>query len=151
MEVQDYHNYLIYEDGSVYSKKRKKFLKPSDVLGYLQINLYKDGKYKYFYVHRLVALHYIPNPHNYPEVDHIDRDRQNNSIDNLRWVTKTMNCQNTEVRKNNKLRIKNISPHSRSGYNFEKLINGKRHCKYFKTLEEAIKYKEEYFTNLQLQ
>jgi hypothetical protein len=148
MEIEGYANYLIYEDGSVYSKKTKKFRKLSvHVEGYLKINLCKDGKAKHFLVHRLVAKHYIPNPHNYEQVDHIDRDKSNNHLYNLRWVNQSMNQQNRDVRSDNKLEIKNISPHSKSGYSFEKKINGKRHGKWFKTLEEAIEYKEHYLTN----
>ena len=145
MEVEDYPNYLIYEDGTVYSKKTKKFLKPRDNTnsGYYTVSLCKDGKHIDFYIHRLVALHYIPNPHNYPCIDHIDRDKCNNHLYNLRWVNHSMNNQNTDVQKNNKLQIKNICQDG-NGYTFRKMINGKNHRKWFKTLEEAIQYKEEY-------
>ncbi len=44
-------------------------------------------------MHRLVALTFIPNPYNKPEVNHIDCDRYNNSVDNLEWVTKKENRQ----------------------------------------------------------
>ena len=151
MEIEGYHNYLIYEDGKVFSKKSNKFIKAfTDTHGYLILGLSKDGKRKTFWIHRLISLHYIPNPHNYECVDHKDRNRQNNSIDNLRWVTKQMNNQNRGVNNNNKLGIKNISPHE-NGYIFQKNINGKKHCKWFKTLDEAVKYKEEYLEKLQLE
>lgn len=55
--------------------------------GYNRVNLYKDGKYKNCQVHRLVALTFVPNPDNKPTVDHIDRDKTNNNIENLRWAT----------------------------------------------------------------
>ena len=150
MEIEGYSNYLIYQDGKVYSKKRKIFLKaPPDRGGYLHVDLCKDGRHKHHLVHRLVALHYIPNPNNYREVDHIDRDNQNNSIDNLRWCDRSMNNQNRGVNNNNKLKIKNISKCQNVGYRFDKTINGKIHTKRFKTLEGAIKYKEEYLRALQ--
>jgi hypothetical protein len=151
MEIEGYDNYLIFEDGRVFSKKSNIFLKAfTDTEGYKRLNLNKDGKRKIFRIHRLMALHYIPNPNNYPCVDHKDRNRQNNSIDNLRWVTPSMNQQNTGVRKNNKLSIKNISPHGNgNGYMFVKNMKGKIHRKYFKTLEDAIKYKEEYLNQLE--
>ncbi len=150
MEVQDYPNYLIYEDGSVYSNKRKKFLKPRDNgRGYYTVHLCKDGKHIHFLVHRLVAIHYIPNPHNYKEIDHIDRDKCNNHLYNLRWCDRQTNCQNTSFNKNNKLQIKNIQQKEK-GYMFQKMINGKVHSKRFKTLEEAIQYKEEYLANFPL-
>ncbi len=148
MEIEGYENYLIYEDGRVYSKESKIFLKPSpDKDGYLIVGLYKDGKRKIFKIHRLVSLHYIPNPNNYECVDHKDRNRQNNSIDNLRWCSYSTNNQNTGVQINNKLKIKNISPHG-NGYMFVKNMKGKSHRKRFKTLDEALKYKEEYLSNL---
>ena len=149
MEINGFENYLIYEDGSIYSNKSKKYLKSTDsVHGYLRVKLCNNGKPKDFYIHRLLGLHYIPNPHNYSEIDHIDRNRKNNSIDNLRWVTKTMNNQNKGLLKSNKLQIKYISHHKIVGYMFQKTVNGKTHRKWFKTLEETIKYKEEYLANL---
>jgi hypothetical protein len=95
MEIQDYQNYLIYPDGRVYNKKHNRFLKPHLTNhGYLQIDLSNNGKHKVMKVHRLIANHYIPNPENKPCVDHIDRDRQNNNIENLRWVTIRENSSN---------------------------------------------------------
>ena len=44
--------------------------------------------------HRLVAEKYLPNPHNYPQVDHINRVRHDNRVENLRWVTRQENCEN---------------------------------------------------------
>ena len=151
MEIQGYSNYLIYEDGRVYSKKKKIFLKtPEAPTKYLICTLWKDGKQKTFTIHRLVALHYLPNPENKPQVDHINRDRKDNRVENLRWATICENNQNTGIRCDNTIGIKNICPHTNGGYRYVKIFNNKKHAKYFKTLEEAIQYKEEYeksFTN----
>lgn len=51
----------------------------------------KKGNKKKFKVHRLVAIHFIPNPDNKPFVNHIDRDKRNNHISNLEWVTEAEN------------------------------------------------------------
>lgn len=59
--------------------------------GYLKVELYKHGKSKVYYVHRLVAETFIQNPNNLPQVNHKDGNKQNNNIDNLEWVTPSQN------------------------------------------------------------
>ena len=59
--------------------------------GYVDVSLYKDGKRIHKKPHRLVAEAFIPNPNNLPEVDHIDTNKDNNRIDNLRWCTHSEN------------------------------------------------------------
>lgn len=62
-------------------------LRNSTQTGYPTINLNKDGKYKSFNVHRLVAEAFIPNPNKLPCVNHKDESRDNNCVDNLEWCT----------------------------------------------------------------
>jgi hypothetical protein len=64
----------------------------------LKICLHSDtAKNNKCSIHRLLAIQYIPNPDNLPEVDHIDRNKQNNDLSNLRWVTHATNCNNKTV------------------------------------------------------
>ena len=59
--------------------------------GYKQILLYKDKKYKTLLIHRLVAQAFIPNPNNYPIINHINEDKTDNRVDNLEWCTQQYN------------------------------------------------------------
>jgi len=149
MEIQGYSNYLIYPDGRVFSKKRKdvsrsnRFLKPYLRKGYLRLALTNHKGRKNHSINRLVADHYIRNPYNYKEVDHIDRNPLNNDISNLRWVNRSTNCHNKGIIKTNKSGYKNIS--FRADQNMwifkYKSQNIKTIYKRFKTKTEAICYK----------
>ncbi len=143
MEIQGFSDYLVYDDGRVFSKKSRKYLKHrSMTTGYKFISLCNQGKVKNMSIHRLVALHYIDNPHNHPEVDHIDRDKSNNDISNLRWVDGSVNCQNTGMKNTNTSGHKNISYcNTRNKYVYQKNTRGVHHVKRFNTLEEAVAYK----------
>lgn len=57
--------------------------------GYMRVSL---GRNNHRYVHRLVAEAFLPNPNAFPQVDHIDGDRKNNRLDNLRWVSVRQNA-----------------------------------------------------------
>lgn len=59
--------------------------------GYHFVSLCKNGEGGNFSVHRLVAIHFIPNPNNFPEVNHLDENKNNNRITNLAWCTRTQN------------------------------------------------------------
>ena len=93
-DILDYEGlYKISNWGRVWSCRQNKILTlhrcQSD---YVFIGLHKDGKVKTFRIHRLVAQHFIPNPDNLPEVNHIDEDKDNNRIDNLEWCDHKTNC-----------------------------------------------------------
>lgn len=59
--------------------------------GYYTVNLIKDGCFKHFLVHRLVAEHFVDNPFGYPFVNHKDENKRNNSADNLEWCDASYN------------------------------------------------------------
>lgn len=59
--------------------------------GYLQVLLSKDGRQKSFYVHRLVAIAFIPNPQSFSEVNHKDENKENNAVQNIEWCDRSYN------------------------------------------------------------
>lgn len=94
--------YWVSNLGRVKSKYRKGssniLLKPNkNKNGYLTVMLCDKNKRKRWTVHRLVGFAFVENqkPNEYNFIDHIDRDRQNNNKDNLRWVNPQINCQNS--------------------------------------------------------
>lgn len=59
--------------------------------GYLQVQIMREGKRYTRYVHRLVAECFLPNPNGYNEINHIDGNKSNNSVENLEWCTHSEN------------------------------------------------------------
>ena len=146
MDIKGFEDYYtISEDGKVWSKVSKKYLKSSkDKKGYLKICLYKDGKSKTHKIHRLVALHYIDNPEDKPTVDHKDRDILNNSVSNLRWATRAEQQRNRKAYSNTGYKyISKTTKDNNEYYRVEK----KNVFAYFLrtdewTLEEAVEIRD---------
>lgn len=100
-QIKDFENYYVSDYGRVANFNYRNtgdsiLMKPFNTkVGYEQIALVdKNGKRVKKYIHRLVAEAFIPNPKNKPEVDHIDTNRKNNIVDNLRWTTREENFNN---------------------------------------------------------
>jgi len=111
--------------------------------GYLYLMLGIGHKYRF---HRLLAEAFIPNPENKPFIDHINRNRLDNRLENLRWVDLVENNENKGIQSNNKLGHQHICIDKRRGtYVFQIKRNGIKHFKTgFKTIEEAEAYKNQY-------
>lgn len=104
----------------------------------------KLGRGKTYRIHRLVSETFLPNPDGKLYVDHIDRDKLNNCVTNLRWVTNSENLMNRGTQKNNKLGEKNIRwKNDKQKYCIE--IKNK-FMGYFKTLEEAIQARDNFIS-----
>lgn len=135
--IQD--NYFVSDTGVV--RNGAKIMKQStDKDGYKFVNLYCDNKHYVYKVHRLVAICFIDNPDAHYEVDHIDLDKTNNKIENLRWIDHSEN-------------LKNRKSYSKTGYKFLTykknstyvIFKYKTFIKGFKLLEDAIQYRNQYF------
>lgn len=91
--IQDYEGlYKINKKGEVLSVRSGKLLKAGkNKQGYMNVVLSKNGESKVHKVHRLVARTFIPNPNNYPFINHKDEDKANNCVENLEWCTAKYN------------------------------------------------------------
>jgi hypothetical protein len=144
--IDGYENYEISTFGNVRNIKTNRILKPITYGdGYLMVGLSKDKIKKTFTIHRLVGIAFIENPDNKLCIDHIDRNKINNNILNLRWASHSENSQNKSIQKNNSSTV--------SGVHFNKKlnkwqvyisINGKiKHIGYYKDFDEAVQARKE--------
>ncbi len=144
--VEGFENYSVSKYGNVKNNKTGRILKPGlNQDGYYIIELYKNGKSKKFRIHRLVALTFIPNPENKPEVDHIDNDKTNNNTNNLRWSTRIENSYNIGLTKANRSGIKGVGFYKQyNKWRAQLESNGKYyHLGYFDTIEDAAKARQQ--------
>ena len=87
-KIANHEMYTLYEDGKVYSEKLGIFLKHrKNRNGYLIVALDKEQ----LSIHRLVALHFIPNPYAYSQVNHINGNKEDNHVSNLEWCSAQQN------------------------------------------------------------
>jgi len=108
--IEGHEEYLVSNLGRVKNISSKgRFKKLTNDGEYLHVRLSKHGVAKTIRVHRLVAKAFIPNPDEKFCVDHIDRNKLNNVVSNLRWVTHSENNLNTEIRADNTSGFKGVS------------------------------------------
>lgn len=89
---EDNPDYWVSNKGRVWSTLSQKFIGGSpNKQGYIDFSMKQDGKRSRGYLHRMMAKAFIPNPHNYPEVRHLDDNRENGELENLAWGTQLDN------------------------------------------------------------
>jgi hypothetical protein len=136
--IDGYENYEVSDLGNVRNKKNGRILKGGyDDGGYRFVSLNK----KQLKVHRLVALAFIDNPENKPIVDHINNDRSDNRLVNLRWATNPENGANCKMNKNNTSGYKGLrydQDFKKWCVKFNASSFGRRYFKMFNNLEDAI-------------
>lgn len=98
-KIESFENYEVSNIGNVRNKTKlmKGYCEPH---GYISFKLRKESKYYKKYLHTLIANAFIPNIENKQFVDHINRDRKDNRLENLRWVSPTENNLNNLRRYN---------------------------------------------------
>ena len=116
------------------------------------VQLCKDGIAKGFLVHRLVGMAFIENPENKKTIDHIDKDKSNNKVSNLRWAT---NDEQLENKEHPRFILNSVIGRTgekyihttKNGFRvYNKRNNPVHEC--FKTLEEAVEFRNEYLKTL---
>ena len=84
--------YRVSDKGEVYSVRRNCIMTPRyDKDGYAQVTFKVNGRRKEYRLHRIVAAAFVHNPCCYPEVNHKDENKSNNSASNLEWCTRAYN------------------------------------------------------------
>ena len=147
-QIPGFTDYAADKHGNIYSLKFNKIrkLRPADNgHGYLHVSLAINGKQKTFNLHKLIAKTFLKNYNEDLEVDHIDRCKSNNSLDNLRMVTRSENRQNNNA-KGYYLHKQSQKWHARIKVDKKSINLG-----YYDTEEEAreayLKGKEKYHTH----
>jgi len=147
VRINGYPNYVIHPCGTILRiwKSKTTELKHNKMTrGYMRLTLSKNREKQNFSVHRLLALHFIPNPENKPCVDHGNGVRDDNSLENLRWVTHKENMAGFRSDRGRYAKItKGCIYKTKYGWGWQYRISGKKKSKTMKSLEALEKYRTE--------
>ena len=140
-KIEGFENYSVSDFGNVRNDKTGRILKGrAGGCGYVSVDLKRNTLSNYKCIHRLVAQAFLPNPDNKPQVDHIDNNKVNNRLLNLRWATNSQNQQNRSIGRNNTSGTKGVSWNNKSNkWTAQIKINGKKiHLGSFINKDDAI-------------
>lgn len=142
VNITGFPKYQVSNYGNIKSFKGKneRILKPAiNGIGYHYVKLYNEDGKSILAIHRLVAKEFIPNPDNLPCVDHIDNNKLNNNVSNLRWCNLQQNQFNRSKGEGTTSKYKGVHWHKRDNkYVVHIKINGKqKHLGYFDSEEDA--------------
>lgn len=141
-KIKGFENYSVSNTGNIRNDKTGRILKQIiSTSGYKQTMM--GHKTVPQYVHRLVAMAFIPNPDNKPQVDHIDGDKINNVVENLRWVTRSENRMAYGYEQCNAHRQKPVIAKHRDGRVLE-FESRTKAAEYFKCDKSKIFYGREF-------
>ena len=151
--IPGFEGYKVSNFGNVMGKKNTILKQCCNNTGsYPQITLFKDKKYTKT-IHRLVGLVFLPNPDNLPTIDHIDRNKSNNNVNNLRWADYKTQNNNQKPFRDRKIKNKTGERYIHFNKRAKKkqyflqmhnkhINNGKYLYKYFYTIEEAVAFRD---------
>ena len=144
LDIPNFPNYkLNKKTNKVFSLKNIKYLKTRLNKGYVVVYLCNEIKDRPYGLHRIVYSAHNPTEDiSLLHIDHINCDKTNNNIDNLRTATASQNCANTKTPKNNTLGYKNISRTKYNTFSITIKKNKKIYKKNLPTLEEAIIWRD---------
>ena len=139
--IKGFENYSVSNFGNVKNNKTGRILKPQiDGKNYYIVSLYTDGKQFNKKIHKRVGEYFIANPYNKPCIDHINNDKLDNNVCNLRFCTQQENCMNRKLSSKNSSNYKGVTFHKRSNkWHARIMVNKKlKHLGYFDKIEDAV-------------
>ncbi len=152
-QINDYPNYYISSLGVIKNNKNLIMKLITDKAGYLKIKLCNKGIGKNFRHHQLMGQHFIPNPENYSQIDHINGIRNDNRLENLRWGSHSQNSRNKKKKMNCSSQYQGVSCKKRNNkWEAQIKINGiTKYIGYFDTELEAFSAWKAYVVQNNLQ
>lgn len=147
-EIPGFPGYVVDKIGCVYGPKQIMLNHKLTNSGYKFITPYINKKHRNLSIHRAIALTWLPNPNNYRTVDHINQDKQDNRVENLRWATDRTQGLN-RFHKANVLNEKYIHK-IKNGFAVKiSKKNDHNHIGFYLTLAEAIEIRNQVMNDLE--